>query len=1298
MDATGIGGGITARLSMVAALAALGHDVVAYVDCAAPVDHAGVRYRPLDALTHIECDVLVAIATGAATSLALPPGIPVNARLRIAWFQGLKPHLIEIEPLAPDYIYVPSNFLRDVCVERWGLPPERVFVTYNGIQQERFEAAAADERTPPRDPFALVYIGPKAKGLDAAIQVQRRLYAEDRRYHLDVVGGNRLWSQPDPPLPNAPSVRLIGMLGQAELVPRLFQYEYCLAPQAMEEGFGIAVQEAKRAGVIVLASDVGAFGELICTGQDGFLVPEPHASPASDDHFVRVILRLASDPVERARLRATAMRTPWSWTLAARTWVAHWDQVLTPRLSAAESTPSAESCLELPDGRHSTTGYYEPSVYPLSPMHNRLGAEDHDAAGRNIAAAIDRLHWRQPADSPVTPEWAGLLRTTLLERIRYAEMMEARADGLRARVRALEDALARRPAEAREMSRPDASADAERTELHRQLDARTEELVLLGTQLGEARSDLAARPGDWRRRSRRSARHAVRTAQARTVQAARPMFRVTSALLRKSVPAPVRAVVGRVISRRLMSPRTYAFDRFIEARMATYGTDFGPLRAVGEPGLVSIVLPAYNGAALIRECIDSVLSQTYPQLELIVVDDGSTDETAAIVYAYARQDPRVRVVHQANARLPRALSRGFRLARGEFLTWTSCDNRLRPAFVESMVACLTRHPTWDMTYANFDIIGDDGLPLLDTKYWDPYQQPHGSGHIHLPPTTAELNVRAYNSIGAAFLYRSRVAHLIGDYSRFRFLLEDYDYWMRINALMTVRHADFDEAHYDYRLHGQSLTAQWDPFDMTRQRDRLMVFDDYRRNFLLSPMVWVIDGDSDALKAALERRVRAAGHLVYGGQYPLRDLPRLAVPTVYITITGQPETARVSRDDLPDGTLRVLATGSTLLPGAVSDEWDLCCALGDTGELPRLAKDFQGWLGAPDQDVLFRAIDARAKSDTLTRIEAAVESDEQPSLDASVVICTRCVSDRLVRAVRSVVQQNPAPGTYEILVVDNDAQGQELREAVARLCAEHFPDHPERLRLIVCPVSGLSAARNAGLAEARGEIVCFLDDDAVASPTWLSRILEAFASRPHTGVVGGHISLAIPEPRPEALQSGWEKYWSAYVTEKPGYTEVSDWRQFPWGANWSARREALRRIGGFRSGYGRTGNNFWGGEELVAACLIQRLGYAVAIMPGAEVVHDVDPSRFTLEHVRRTMSAGYQVGYRAERDLYLPVGEGARPALGQLVTHWFDRTVRPSWRARWLDAWFRKQAQVRLLATELNDLRRRAGRPVVADRS
>jgi hypothetical protein len=169
------------------------------------------------------------------------------------------------------------------------------------------------------------------------------------------------------------------MLGQSDLVPRLFGYEYCLAPQTAPEGFGIAVQEAKRAGAVVLASEVGAFGELIRTGQDGFLIPEPYLSPAAEDHFVRVILQLARDPAERARLRVNAMRTPWSWTLAAKTWTAHWDHVLRRARSSTEPAPF----LDLPDGRHFTsTGYYAPEVYPLSPMHDRLALASVTAPGR----------------------------------------------------------------------------------------------------------------------------------------------------------------------------------------------------------------------------------------------------------------------------------------------------------------------------------------------------------------------------------------------------------------------------------------------------------------------------------------------------------------------------------------------------------------------------------------------------------------------------------------------------------------------------------------------------------------------------------------------------------------------------------------------------------------------------------------------------------------------------------------------------------------------------------------------------
>ena len=134
-------------------------------------------------------------------------------------------------------------------------------------------------------------------------------------------------------------------------------------------------------------------------------------------------------------------------------------------------------------------------------------------------------------------------------------------------------------------------------------------------------------------------------------------------------------------------------------------------------------------------------------------------------------------------------------------------------------------------------------------------------------------------------------------------------------------------------------------------------------------------------------------------------------------------------------------------------------------------------------------------------------------------------------------------------------------------------------------------------------------------------------------------------------------------------------------------------GGFRSRYGRVGDNAWGGEELVAAALIRRLGYAIGVLPHAVVVHDVDPARFTSLHVLRTLVAGHQVGYLAQRDLHVPSESGLRTTLWQIGTHHFDAGM-PSHEGRWRNALYRKYAQVRLLFTQLLDAGRRLRKAVV----
>ncbi|MCC7009745.1 MAG: glycosyltransferase [Acidobacteria bacterium] len=834
------------------------------------------------------------------------------------------------------------------------------------------------------------------------------------------------------------------------------------------------------------------------------------------------------------------------------------------------------------------------------------------------------------------------------------------------------------------------------------LDQRTQDLSLLGAEVTRLTMDLQWKPPHSRERVLRWLRHLIRSAGRRVRQSLVPALRVpvraTRGAYASLVPARARAMLEQALSRQLMTWPTYAFDRYKRTRQDLYGTDVGSLRVPVTPGLVSIVLPVYNGEATVHETIDSVLAQRYGAFELIVVDDGSSDDTPAIVEAYARRDRRIRVVRQDNARLPRALSRGFRLATGEFLTWTSADNRLKPAFLEEMVACLGRHPEWDMAYGDLDLIGEHGRLLTGTTIWDGCQLPPGSGHVHLPHVPAELNVVANNHVGATFLYRRRVPYLVGDYSPHRFITEDYDYWMRINALMTLRHADVDEPLTDYRFHDRSLTSRWHEFDMWRRRDRLMVFEDFRRDFYLAPMLWILDGDDGALRRALTAAIARAGHLIYDETYAVDDLPPFGIPIVHACTTADPAAAGNPRPSLPRSAHRVLLTSASVLPDVVPDGWTCCIALGAPSTLPDL-RDYRGWMAASDVGTVFQAIDARVKSDSLAEWEQIAESAPRGALDASVVICTVEPSDRLRESIAAVAAQSFDHARYEVIVVANTPAPQAaLRQTIDELRAAHFSARPDHLRSLVCPVPGLSAARNAGLAAARGDLVVYLDDDAVAENTWLAELQAIFAARPQVGVVGGHILLRIPTPRPAALRPGWEKYWSHYVTTFTEYTEVEDWRQFPWGASWAARREALLRIGGFRRRYGRRGTDYWGGEELVAALLVRRLGYAVGVHPRAVVHHAVTPARMSFAHVRRTIAAGLLVGYHAQRDLYLPWRPGGPPrAIPALLLSHVDRTVEPG-ASRWRDALYRKLGQLRLLAAEASDVVRRLRRPTVARRS
>jgi glycosyltransferase involved in cell wall biosynthesis len=117
-----------------------------------------------------------------------------------------------------------------------------------------------------------------------------------------------------------------------------------------------------------------------------------------------------------------------------------------------------------------------------------------------------------------------------------------------------------------------------------------------------------------------------------------------------------------------------------------------------QPGLVSIMTPAYNAAEFIQSAIESVLAQTYPQWELIVVNDGSSDDTAQILKGFS--DSRIRVIEQANAGEAAARNRALDVSRGEFLAFLDADDQFLPEFLALALAFLSGHPQCDAVYSD----------------------------------------------------------------------------------------------------------------------------------------------------------------------------------------------------------------------------------------------------------------------------------------------------------------------------------------------------------------------------------------------------------------------------------------------------------------------------------------------------------------------------------------------------------------------------------------------------------------------
>lgn len=205
---------------------------------------------------------------------------------------------------------------------------------------------------------------------------------------------------------------------------------------------------------------------------------------------------------------------------------------------------------------------------------------------------------------------------------------------------------------------------------------------------------------------------------------------------------------------------------------------------------ISIVLPVHNGESYLERAIDSIISQTFHDFELIIVNDCSTDNSLEIAQDFSRKDQRIVIVsNTVNKRLPASLNIGFAAASGPFFTWTSDDNILNPECLDRLIGYLIAKEA-DIVYADTEEIDEEDTNLLIRKRDRP------------------LKCLAFeNVIGACFLYRREVHERLRGFKEKLFLIEDYDFWVR-SYLSNFKFYHISETLYKYRRHEKSLSIQF----------------------------------------------------------------------------------------------------------------------------------------------------------------------------------------------------------------------------------------------------------------------------------------------------------------------------------------------------------------------------------------------------------------------------------------------------------------------------------------------------------
>lgn len=228
-----------------------------------------------------------------------------------------------------------------------------------------------------------------------------------------------------------------------------------------------------------------------------------------------------------------------------------------------------------------------------------------------------------------------------------------------------------------------------------------------------------------------------------------------------------------------------------------------------EPNLVSIIIPAYNAADLIEETIESIFSQTYKNIELIVVDDGSSDNTRQVVEAFGEKLTYIYQKNSGGCSSPR--NNGFRHSKGKFVYFFDADDIMQPDNIEQKVNLLLSNPNAGMVcsdYQNFQIT-DNAMSRSETHF---STCPILTSHLPASPNSivlpkelvSDIILQENFTITGSMMFPRSVFEKVGGYDETLFSSEDFDIHYRV--LLDYNCGIINTTGFLRRIHGNNMTG------------------------------------------------------------------------------------------------------------------------------------------------------------------------------------------------------------------------------------------------------------------------------------------------------------------------------------------------------------------------------------------------------------------------------------------------------------------------------------------------------------